>query len=81
MKASLSAGQLAVALLSLSSTASAAWNSWPRWLPELDSLIVNRDDSSCRCTIGDPEMMIVFADHLLPRSVKPIYSAYPHTNT
>ncbi|KAK3301594.1 uncharacterized protein B0T15DRAFT_317007 [Chaetomium strumarium] len=43
MKAPLSAGQLAIALLSLSHATSAL--SWPRWLPELDALVVRQDDS------------------------------------
>ncbi|KAK4146400.1 uncharacterized protein C8A04DRAFT_9923 [Dichotomopilus funicola] len=44
MKAPLSAGQLAVALLSLTPAVSAL--AWPRWLPELDSLVVRQDDGS-----------------------------------
>ncbi|KAK4250561.1 hypothetical protein C7999DRAFT_38403 [Corynascus novoguineensis] len=43
MKASLSAGHLAVALLSLTPAVSAL--SWPRWLPEPDALVVRQDDS------------------------------------
>ncbi|KAK0723069.1 hypothetical protein B0T26DRAFT_674684 [Lasiosphaeria miniovina] len=45
MRTTRSVSQLVVALLSLSPVVS-AWSSWPRWLPELDSLIVRRDDSS-----------------------------------
>ncbi|KAL2129495.1 hypothetical protein VTI74DRAFT_7682 [Chaetomium olivicolor] len=44
MKSPLSAGHLAVALLSLSPVVSAL--SWPRWLPDVDTLVVRRDDSS-----------------------------------
>ncbi len=44
MKVPVSAGHLAVALLSLSPAVSAM--AWPRWLPELDSLIVRADASS-----------------------------------
>ncbi|KAK4123932.1 hypothetical protein N657DRAFT_634103 [Parathielavia appendiculata] len=44
MKAQLFAGHLAVALLSLSPVVSAL--SWPRWLPELDTLVVRQDESS-----------------------------------
>ncbi|AEO69605.1 a1712a35-3b15-4d51-9b6c-1a5176de3cc6 [Thermothielavioides terrestris] len=44
MKSSLSAAQLAVTLLSVTRAVSAV--SWPTWLPELDSLVVRRDDSS-----------------------------------
>jgi len=44
MKVALSAGRLAVALLSLSPAVSAI--AWPRWLPELDTLVVRQDDSS-----------------------------------
>jgi len=44
MKAPLSAGHLAMALLSLSPAVSAI--AWPRWLPELDTLVVRQDDSS-----------------------------------
>ncbi len=44
MKVPVSAGHLAVALLSLSPAVSAI--AWPRWLPELDSLIVRADESS-----------------------------------
>ncbi|KAK4106760.1 hypothetical protein N658DRAFT_29544 [Parathielavia hyrcaniae] len=44
MKAHLSAGHLAVALLSLSPVASAL--SWPRWLPELDTLVVRQEDAT-----------------------------------
>ncbi|KAL2189063.1 hypothetical protein L209DRAFT_771294 [Thermothelomyces heterothallicus CBS 203.75] len=43
MKAALSAGHLAVALLSLTPAVSAL--GWPRWLPELDTLVVRQDDS------------------------------------
>ncbi|KAK4153676.1 hypothetical protein C8A00DRAFT_15104 [Chaetomidium leptoderma] len=44
MKAPLSAAQLAVALLSLTPAVSAL--AWPRWLPELDALVVRQDDKS-----------------------------------
>jgi hypothetical protein len=44
MKSSLSAAQLAVTLLSVTRAVSAV--SWPTWLPELDSLVVRRDDWS-----------------------------------
>ncbi|KAH6627631.1 hypothetical protein F5144DRAFT_279928 [Chaetomium tenue] len=44
MKSPLSVGQLAVALLSLTPAVSAL--AWPRWLPELDSLVVRQDDGS-----------------------------------
>ncbi|KAL2146048.1 hypothetical protein VTI28DRAFT_5387 [Corynascus sepedonium] len=43
MKASLSAGHLAVALLSLAPAVSAL--AWPTWLPEIDALVVRQDDS------------------------------------
>ncbi|OIW33705.1 hypothetical protein CONLIGDRAFT_188889 [Coniochaeta ligniaria NRRL 30616] len=45
MKTTLSVGQLATIALSLSPLA-AAWPSWPRWLPDIDSLVVRQDDSS-----------------------------------
>ncbi|KAL2256195.1 hypothetical protein VTK26DRAFT_2049 [Humicola hyalothermophila] len=48
MKAPLSVGQLAVTVLSLSSVASAL--AWPRWLPEVDSLVVRQEDED---TSGD----------------------------
>ncbi|KAK0637281.1 hypothetical protein B0T17DRAFT_105392 [Bombardia bombarda] len=44
MKATTSIGQLAVALLSLSPLAHAT--AWPKWLPELDALVVRQDDGS-----------------------------------
>ncbi|KAH6841122.1 hypothetical protein B0I37DRAFT_386164 [Chaetomium sp. MPI-CAGE-AT-0009] len=44
MKSPLSVGQLAVAVLSLTPAVSAL--AWPRWLPELDSLVVRQDDGS-----------------------------------
>ncbi|KAL2018918.1 hypothetical protein VTK56DRAFT_10285 [Thermocarpiscus australiensis] len=43
MKAPLSAGHLAITLLALSPAVSAL--AWPRWLPELDTLVVRQDES------------------------------------
>ncbi|KXX79007.1 hypothetical protein MMYC01_204314 [Madurella mycetomatis] len=44
MKAPVSAGHVAVALLSL--TPVVAGLSWPRWLPDLDTLVVRQEDNS-----------------------------------
>lgn len=43
MKGPLSAGHLAVALLSLSPVVSAL--AWPAWLPDVDTLVVRQEDS------------------------------------
>ena len=40
-----------VLLLCLFSTFSAAWP-WPKWLPELDSLVVRQNDNESKYTLG-----------------------------
>ncbi|KAK3692456.1 hypothetical protein B0T22DRAFT_14063 [Podospora appendiculata] len=56
MKATLSFGQLAIAVLSISPVVSSV--SWPGWLPELDALVV-RQDSQSPTSAASPTQTVV----------------------